>query len=1296
MLQVYIPLFLSFLFSLPSPGECVAVLASVQDVRLINNVRTTHRVATLKCSEEETAAGAVANFQIPIDTGGAHTLSIECTQPERHFDIFYRGVVSRDGKMVVVRQITSKNNIRFVGAQSQSQSSGSGSGAGQRTLLGILLHSRKLLSGSSCQSEFVQFWTGGDCRTTGLFPADVDDPTRGSGIAIQLTAHGGSYSRSVQLASDCVGTGRLTANNLGNQPCHSGTAESELETFRAMSRNLTDDMTRFASSWANMANQEAFLISNLTGLATETSKYGSHFNQSSRNLLVKGAAQYSTALVVEENLRSTLLDQADALSNATRLMRSNNDLLSSAINRTSENDRILQQNINAMCADAGEKAVELIRATMEDRVSIFARLRSIASGYTNAFTLLQLFALNEGPLNSINARVQEVINDPSERITPRGHSVEPFTEDEGMPPVSNPRNMGALFSTLIASQDSVRQIVTLGGNPVGIQVLLTFRCGTYSMVERAPFDPNWEEIAAMIGPPGCDDTYTTQVGDPGVPCGCVVEVEESRCVLLNNNGVVSDSTQRRWFGSNANGTFDGCASAPASYSQEDGGHDDMKLKSTQAVAELLADISSRGMYGSTKYRLSSFKFRYESDVPYDERVSNSSNFVSLVDPQVPSPSSPGASAYNLVFAYFNSLRYSYQNTYQNIDPYRERVYGVLPAGIKLTKLLFDYFPGYGVGGGAIYAFLMMYSTSNFVTVSSAALSHSVFNVKVTVNGVTTVTSDVTVVNHKAAFLRDFRDFLWSPQLSSTVWWDAPGSTVVISPHAGRRRNRVTYAKAADEARFGRVKWEQENSFEFDHSLAGNVASAYEVPLVSDENSPLYGRCLRRAGVIGGSQCLIRDAFAFTIMPGSYSDPYSPGRFILSDRNAEYIFQVTIPEGPIVEILSSSCPILSDPVVDGTTLLVIARNPLPDQNIIRVEQSGFCSSSQDVRLAGSSEAILRFARCPQAPLDTPDQVRISYYSGDDLVPCLSDIALSYTPEGIGAVEGPISAGFAYQITSLGTDSVLDFINQMRIDNIDLSYRLLESQMTQQKSLGLAFSPKNLLRYEDLLQKLARNAEDAVASAEAARRRKSDISAAIQSLRAELDALDAQGTSEVEEGKALSESVLRRIANAEVSARTTRELGSIRKFDLQQAILSFGAWSNAAVKFLRGGYIDRTNTTETLSPEERRSAYEVLTGSLSEFGSRQVALPGRALSSILNGPESETGSSFKPDQAWKYAKIALTAVLLVVVAAALGFLIKLTFTSQAEAMREHEEDQKALTELMAELDRKISALRYVNKQ
>jgi hypothetical protein len=831
--------------------------------------------------------------------------------------------------------------------------------------------------------------------------------------------------------------------------CGPGVSQDQFNALVNATANLE---SAFANWKANLTAKQDAAVNFVTGLQTANQNIANFENATQIRLKAlrntsKEIQEYETT--VGRMLSAAVNKTSVALSDAFRLLGSQSTQLQGIANATRDNFQILLADLAADYATLTQNLQSFSDNIANDRFEEFSQLRRTADAVIDLITTQQRLYAEEDMLHAQNRNLQRAIAAYSSTPNSRGRRLFPFTEDPGTPGLGTENLDPSISSALIS--DEVYRFVTPTSPPIGYVTRVRFKCDSRYMVSAAPMGPSWTQLMSYLGADGCDPTWV----DKSKPCKCVMVVSEQKCNLNAAAGLVDRFTTTT--SSTLLDSSVGCTTAVLV-----GALDGTAVYSMQQYGNLLAQMSQRGVYPGSGYQYFSLLPKFARVIAYDSAVSDSLNMIRLMSPDADHPGD------NLVYWSLNTQPLSYQVVYDNLDLYKDLLFGKLPNYATQSRV---YFERYAAGTtGSCTLFTLAFYSNEFLKVGTLIPGEITTNVAITIDGNAAIQSDV-VLSNPYDFLLPVANqgYVYDPTSFTQKTWDIPDDNLIISSYPKSRERTVLYPIVADPSLFARDQWQFSNGFEFDHTKAGDIASAYET------NLDVHGLCTTPS--LGGfsDPCLRRTHFQHAL---------SGPQLLLADKDASYLFSVAVPSGRAYQLLDvNGCPIVKRLVQSVNQLNLAITNTAAGTSQFQLQQIGACPKTDVITVGGRATYNYPAYVCGQATV-TPDVIIVSYLANGTFTPCPSTVNLTE----ITANDTSLAATLDYTLqTNVFSTSLIDSqIVQTGLDMQEIiSQMALASLKGPTTDWNFVVPPETLKSYTDLLNSVVQTGIDAVDRANATR-------------------------------------------------------------------------------------------------------------------------------------------------------------------------------------------------------------------
>ena len=983
------------------------------------------------------------NFQVDTASGDTVTMQVTCATPERRYIVSKWGEVPDDGELFISQAWAVRAAQNFVSRNSTNELTAS--------------MSRKLLSVPGLPEDCDQ------CINPG-YPGSITFEETKVLCHQFVTSSTPARQNHTITFEECVRGPNFDVYN---------SLQTKLGDYINTTNQLKNANNNFETSYNNSLNA----IEVLRELFTNQSLIADMRLQNIRDQInltdEKISATKAIARTYFENFSARLASENNLIANAT------SEMLRFA-NRSSQNAAYLQWVMGETFGEAMNQLGDTFELIYRNRATSLMLNRQAELHDLDALTALSRYNRdvdrNRQHAKIIHQRLRAAQTIPNSR----GRLLYPFLEDTGVAPINsvsdlNPSEIGAFVDEKI-----FRTVVTEGASVFGVVTMFREKCDIMFLNDGASVSPSVLELMDNIGPPNCDETFTS--ADTRKFCRCAIFVTESRCLLASGNSTIIgrfDTT-----GMTLDATT-GCASPGSTYSFPDGGLDGIVIKTLSSFVDVMYVMHRRSGVSSFPIIMQNTFSALAYEIPFSQAIYAGN--VTLYDLLLSSNDNVTA---NAAFYYWMSAVNSYTVVRDNLEKVTQRIDGVLPDNMSSRRLGSVRFEGGRSGKGTEYAFALF--SDQFLTVSQMTADEVVATVTVTVTGgsdpsipTNNIVTDVVLSNPYTPLLPGVAPILWNPTQYASVAYDFGKSELSITGFSGVRENHVTYAATDSGTAFTRDRWQKMFRRTFNHYAASNFAWVQKVQLDSNASSPTYGACIT-APVSGRSQghCALRERFVFVPL-GIFNDYNTPGTFVLTSRHDKVVAQVSFPSGVIKEVVSSACPIAERLQASLSRLIVTLTNPLAQNNLIQIEQVGACPSTKLVTLPARSVLNVDVERCANPP--TPlDQMRFYAYNNESqLELCPSTIAINATALEVYQFNGTIT----FQAANVVQTAVVDRLRLFIFDVID---NLFDQQQaitlhTLNTQIEYGYKPPNatLNRYTDIISRISAIREELPATSVAAR-------------------------------------------------------------------------------------------------------------------------------------------------------------------------------------------------------------------
>lgn len=921
---------------LESFANGLQILSQSRPIRVVNGTRVTDTQLEVSCFPQDMDADV--SFQLQTDSGDTRSVIIRCVSPRRVFRVTYRGVIPSDGELYsspTACASVSSYNVTLAAPDP------------------ITRRTRVLLSHNSRHGD----------RSPSRFPRVRQDELE-------------------RLCRQWAPSSKLPEEEFVDTCLNGGQNLDVLSTLNSSAEDAVANLRRYADGRRDLSKNNTALLALLGEAQDVFLNFTDLINRRIKNLI-------NITLLTESKMNDTIAfttasnrDHILQVSGYETQLSNLSNLIAASANTTDLDFERSFAAVSAVYADQTRTFRELQEIRLGDKSRFFEQIRAAQLAFMDLLTDFDKVYRDEDMLNAHNAKVQKALTEYASTPNPRGRLLKPFLRDAGVKPAADRYKLPPSDASVAFAVDVMRYVwQDTGGTPYGVVTRLAFACDSVWLVETDPVGPSYSDFFDWIGPPGCDSTWVSK----SPRCKCVIKAYESRCRM-------SPLTVSLWFQHNSTsqmGSSVGCIDQPAAYTL-----DGFVADSADSVKQLIRQLGRRVLAATTEngYRFVSSYARMEATIPYFAGVANLTTITEFMNP---GPETNNGK--NLVYFYFRTLEISYRAWRDNMQHYRDLVFGRLPAGLSSDQSPWERTDGGGDTGRCTWVEFMLFS-NELLTVSDLLHDYDETEVLVTVDGAATRFTKTRDQNPYSNLLPGSATIAWAPTLLNERAWDTPDDDMEICGFRPACKGKLTYVMMPRPELFTLSAWEALNgNREISHQHASNTANLYEVTIDSNASSPTYGRCLTYPLAPGGGWCILRDHYQI-LANGIFDDPDTPGTMVFIDRDATYTGLITVPSGTYSTTLSSACPTVGKAVAHiGNLITIPLSNSQPNDVETRVTQVGACKEAKTERVPAGRTIELQRVACLLAPRGQPDTLRFEVrVAGDNkFKPCPSTVELIRT-------------------------------------------------------------------------------------------------------------------------------------------------------------------------------------------------------------------------------------------------------------------------------------------------------------
>lgn len=1001
-------------------ASSIQVVSKLSQIKIQNSVEVPEVHLSFFCNEDDFVGGAVNLVVQSPGTGSTTSLSIQCSPAERRYLVFYQGVVIKDGQLYVSETPSVRSLARFSAENATEDSQG-----------GV---NRVLLQ------------TGGEDDAISAYPGVTSRDVRT--LCAQFTT-AKVLSRNPSFFEDCVrGPSASVAYTL-QELANNATAKLEvwlkglyeLETNRTQQYSDLAEYQKRQTDWTGLVGkqlEEAEEQQRLTREKTEA------IRDMARGSL--GAITHDLELSYQQ------------ISNGSRV-------LERFLNSSSRNADILQSALNSNFLAILAKVANFSAAAANDDALFADNIGKLRMSGLDASSALSAIYRDTAHVRLHNANIQEAIARFAS-VGKRGSLMYPFSFKTGSSPLKDRNAMGAAFNNILIGNVYARTVAVVAGVANGVLTRLQYRCDSVFVVDSGLLRASTLDFLDWLGPTDCNPDFAATSGY----CKCLIRVSEQRCALSTDTNL-ADSVLRSWL---SNGTLidasTGCLSPASAFATGSGGVDGTVVTSPGSLSYVLAAVNSRTAVETRPVQIYEGLTGLLIRPDHDPRISFS-NYTLLQLAM-----SGDDTILNFPYCMFALMERSYEAATANLDAYEERLYGSPVDGVDMEERLGRRVRG-GVLGRSTEASVMM-TSSEYLTLSLLKPSEVVSNIVVTVNGTARTVQGVFVTNPYDSLLPGTEGIIWDPQQAESVWYDIPVDDMSMSGWAPLRCFHLTYTMMAEPEELDLEHWRGVYG-DWEPQCASNVPSSYQLQLDSNISSATYGQCITAPAAAGGPWCSFFSKFSQTFL-GTFDDHETPGLVIYSSRHDRVFGSVVIPDGELLQIQVSACPLVDSVVNGASSYYLTFRNPFGQDNLFRITQGPHCPLTIDRTLAASSDFRREFFVCKSAPSGESDVVTVYYFSDGAYHACPNATSLpEINSTTISSLNSPASLAFTYTVTEVQNEvAILEAAKAQYMSLSQLS-SIVQFSLAVQSESGIRLENSTLENYNSFLEEI-RASQEALAA------------------------------------------------------------------------------------------------------------------------------------------------------------------------------------------------------------------------
>ena len=1097
--------------------DAFQILSKYSNLLVRNGTRMTDTVLSVRCAPSD--MNVEQQLQLQSDNGVVHAVTVQCMSVQRVYRAKYSGVIPSDGELESSVQCASQSTENITLADPEL----------------VPRHSRVLLESDERLRNFLD-----SSRNPLTF-----ESSRFPGVN-KLTLQ--------RLCRQWAPSSAMPQDQFINTCLNGGANLDIMSQLRGSQQDLEKKLEGFSQLMTNLNSNETLAIELLVNATVVFGNYSSVVKQQldlqANTTALTRAQMNDTLRYVTLNNQNTLLTLAGDTANIKNLSDSIKNLATTG-----------QSNFQQAFADVAQnfanQSAALLESTVrrkEDKALFYEQMQTVRQMFVDTITEFEKVQRDEDMLAAHNAEIQRKLEIYKTTPNSNGRTLFPFVVDPGLAPVQDRYSLPSQKASVVFSYDAIRYVTldTDTGLPFGVLTTLGFACDTVWSVTTDPVGPGWRDFYSWIGPSGCDHTWTTK----SPRCKCAILVEEKRCRLSN-------STAGLWLDADSALRADSVAGCTDSAVTNFDSSMPVAVRSHEDLISAFQRISQRVLYSQEfpGYRFVATYPKIEREVMFLAGLANITSVTGFMNPDADSNYGD-----NLFYTFMRTLEVSYRIRRDNMQAYRDLVYGRLPTGMTDSEKLFDRTPSSGDTGRCTRFDWMMYS-NEFLTVTELQFDSTSTEVRVTVDGRATSFYDTQIRNPYDSLLPGVTSIVWAPSQGDSRAWDTGDDDVQSCAFKQSCRGTLVYPMVPSADQFTLEAWEKNASRKFDHPSGSVVASYYEVSIDSNISSPTYGRCRTLPLAGGGGWCILRDHFQ-VVYTGVFNDPNTDGTVILLDRDASYTGTLTLPSGEYSRILSSDCPRIGTPVAHIDDQLIIPiTNSAPSVVDVRVTQLGACPSTLLISLPPKQTLNLDRRVCPLGAPGSPDTVGFEVRSsGGSFKSCPGQVELvrfNVTAER-SRFRGTASLALAARINSITNNQTLVYMALARYDLLSLLMSASAYSLQSKLNMGYRVSNSTFASYSAIIEQLRRVKQDTEDLARTSAAAAGNITSNSKSIGEIFDSYQRLRDSLQRQANGLLVEFASGVEKAVIQSKVLKRLGALTKKQLRDTVTAWNTFFRACLE------------------------------------------------------------------------------------------------------------------------------------
>jgi hypothetical protein len=619
-----------------------------------------------------------------------------------------------------------------------------------------------------------------------------------------------------------------------------------------------------------------------------------------------------------------------------------------------------------------------------------------------------------------------------------------FLEDLGRAPPDKTtltRSEGAVICDVVSISTMWSAAGT--GAPMMSVTNYTWWCSKEFLASRSTAG-SWYQYMELLGPPNCNVT-TFATGR----CNTWIEISEQQAQMANGGGpgFVPDAGALNDFHNPALVYIPGDLVQGGAGNIVAGALDGTVIKTPEDFFTAQTTICLRGKRDDFGfYRITSFGSGMSiSQIPYNTAACGTEQLTDLLQPENDEP-------YTIMYAFVQMELVAYQTAMSKVN-----VSDVL--GMQPNYMTWDFNPFFRLALGETSVMKIRFAVTSkkadMIEISEINPLPMEVKVDVQIDDGPVVTYDGGIYGPSSiatpapgSYFAGKRFDCWT---GAATLYDAAISEVTPTAWKMSSCGKPTYYGVDDADSFSRPYWADFNGVEFDAKCGGG-----SLDIMAETVDFTTGRCnIPLKDASNGPWCNYLESFK--VEPDSIHEI-----LYFVHRNAQPEVSVTVPQGSIVALLNSACPLIQELKTSVLNKNYLLTNPLNSINTIRIVKSGACADSSDEPMDPLATISYSVPVCPGGGVTI---VTFQVLNGDDEVTATCPTSLNATviPAEAGLQPSPASFNLTEQWRQLTVSSLTMLAKYNAQQDRVMINQVLLHMFQLLSSAGITLPVTSLLNY-----------------------------------------------------------------------------------------------------------------------------------------------------------------------------------------------------------------------------------------